>query len=151
MTRAWLLSLRPPARLPRQFQKVRAWWTFGPDRFNVPGLPQQTLAARATAFVVVALRVASVGGAGFRVGLNKGSVKVVIPNYFNSARAGVMNDLTREDVMAIIQRFLLNQPAATAIEYGLISGLIALVIITGVSAVGTKLSTKFVTLAGSLK
>jgi pilus assembly protein Flp/PilA len=119
--------------------------------FNVPGLPQQTLAARATAFVVVALRVASVGGAGFRVGLNKGSVKVVIPNYFNSARAGVMNDLTREDVIAIIQSFLLNQPAATAIEYGLISGLIALVIITGVSAVGTKLSTKFVTLAGSLK
>jgi pilus assembly protein Flp/PilA len=62
-----------------------------------------------------------------------------------------MNDLTRGDIMAIIRRFLLNRSAATAIEYGLISGLIALVIITGVSAVGTKLSTKFVTLAGSLK
>jgi pilus assembly protein Flp/PilA len=53
--------------------------------------------------------------------------------------------------MTIIRRFLHDESAATAIEYGLIAALIAVVIITGVKAVGTNLSTKFVTLAASLK
>ena len=35
---------------------------------------------------------------------------------------------------------------ATAIEYALIAGLIAVVIVTGVTAIGTKLSTIFTTL-----
>lgn len=47
--------------------------------------------------------------------------------------------------------FLANEEGATAIEYGLIAALIAVVIITGVTAVGTSLSTTFVTLSGSLK
>ncbi len=53
--------------------------------------------------------------------------------------------------MTMIKRFVRDESAATAIEYGLIASLIALVIITGVSAVGKNLSTKFVALAGSLK
>ncbi len=48
-------------------------------------------------------------------------------------------------------RFLRDTRAATAIEYGLIAALIAIVIITGVKAVGTKLSTTFVNLSTNLK
>ncbi|MBA2588075.1 MAG: Flp family type IVb pilin [Alphaproteobacteria bacterium] len=48
-------------------------------------------------------------------------------------------------------RFLRDTRAATAIEYGLIAALIALVIITGVKSVGTKLSTVFTNLSTNLK
>jgi pilus assembly protein Flp/PilA len=44
-----------------------------------------------------------------------------------------------------------NESGATAIEYGLIAALIAVVIITGVTAVGTSLSTTFTSISGSLK
>ena len=47
-------------------------------------------------------------------------------------------------------RFLKNESGATAIEYGLIAALIAVVIITGVSAIGTNLGTKFNTIAGNI-
>jgi pilus assembly protein Flp/PilA len=47
--------------------------------------------------------------------------------------------------------FWADQTGATSIEYGLIAALIAIVIITGVSAIGTKLSTKFTTLSTNLK
>lgn len=47
--------------------------------------------------------------------------------------------------------FLLNESGATAIEYGLIAALIAVVIISAVTAVGTKLSTTFTTVSGSIK
>ena len=50
-----------------------------------------------------------------------------------------------------LRTFLENQSGATAIEYGLIAALIAVVIITGVTAVGTSLSTTFTTISGSLK
>lgn len=52
--------------------------------------------------------------------------------------------------MQLIQSFLRNQDGATAIEYGLLAGLIAVVIIGGVTAVGTKLSTVFSTVSASL-
>ena len=51
----------------------------------------------------------------------------------------------------MISNFLKNNAGATAIEYGLIAALIAVVIITGVTAVGTQLSTTFVNLSGNLK
>ena len=51
----------------------------------------------------------------------------------------------------IISRFVRDESGATAIEYGLIAALIAVVIITGVTAVGTKLSATFTTLSGNLK
>jgi len=53
--------------------------------------------------------------------------------------------------MNIISRFVRDESGATAIEYGLIAALIAVVIITGVTAVGTKLSTTFDTLSTNLK
>jgi len=51
----------------------------------------------------------------------------------------------------IFSNFLKNQAGATAIEYGLIAALIAVVIITGVTAVGTQLSTTFTNLSTNLK
>jgi pilus assembly protein Flp/PilA len=50
----------------------------------------------------------------------------------------------------LISRFLKDQSGATAIEYGLIAGLIAVVIITSVTAIGTKLNSKFTTISNSL-
>ncbi|HTC84311.1 MAG TPA: Flp family type IVb pilin [Rhizomicrobium sp.] len=52
--------------------------------------------------------------------------------------------------MNLISRFVRDESGATAIEYGLIAALIAVVIITGVTAVGTNLSTTFTTLSGKL-
>ena len=43
-----------------------------------------------------------------------------------------------------------NEDGVTAIEYGLIAALIAVVIITGVTLIGTNLSTTFNTIAGKL-
>ena len=52
---------------------------------------------------------------------------------------------------ALLLRFCRDQSGATAIEYGLIAALIAVVIITGVTAVGTQLSTTFTNLSTNLK
>jgi pilus assembly protein Flp/PilA len=49
-----------------------------------------------------------------------------------------------------VTRFLKNESGATAIEYGLIAALIAVVIITGVSAIGTNLGTKFNNIATNI-
>jgi len=49
-----------------------------------------------------------------------------------------------------ITRFAKDESGATAIEYGLIAALIAVVIIGAVTAVGTKLSTTFTTVSTSL-
>jgi pilus assembly protein Flp/PilA len=43
----------------------------------------------------------------------------------------------------IVQRFLKEEKAATAVEYGLLVALIAVVIITAVTTLGTNLRTKF--------
>jgi len=53
--------------------------------------------------------------------------------------------------MAIFYRFLSDERGATAIEYALIASLIALVIITSVSLVGTKVSTVFGEIGNTLK
>ena len=47
--------------------------------------------------------------------------------------------------------FRKNESGATAIEYGLIAALIAVVIITGVTAVGTNLSTTFTNISTTLR
>ena len=52
--------------------------------------------------------------------------------------------------MNLISRFIRDESGATAIEYGLIAALIAVVIITGVTAVGTNLSATFTSLSGKL-
>ncbi|HWY65328.1 MAG TPA: Flp family type IVb pilin [Rhizomicrobium sp.] len=48
-------------------------------------------------------------------------------------------------------KFAKNESGATAIEYGLIAALIAVVIIGGVTAVGNSLSSTFNSVSGSLK
>ena len=53
--------------------------------------------------------------------------------------------------MNIISRFIRDESGATAIEYGLIAALIAVVIIGAVQVVGTKLSTTFSTVSTSIK
>ena len=50
-----------------------------------------------------------------------------------------------------MSRFVTEESGATAIEYGLIAGLISVVIITAVTTVGTTLSGKFNTIATALK
>jgi pilus assembly protein Flp/PilA len=51
----------------------------------------------------------------------------------------------------ILRKFLKDESGATAIEYGLIAALIAVVIITAVTAVGTALSTTFNNISGSVR
>ena len=53
--------------------------------------------------------------------------------------------------MRIIKQFLRDEAGATAIEYGLIAALVAVVIITGITAVGTKLSTTLTNVSTSLR
>ena len=50
-----------------------------------------------------------------------------------------------------LTRFAKDESGATAIEYGLIAGLIGVVIIGAVSAVGTAITTKFTAVSTALK
>ena len=50
----------------------------------------------------------------------------------------------------LISRFVRDESGATAIEYGLIAALIAVVIITALSVVGTKLNAVFTSVSSSL-
>jgi len=54
-------------------------------------------------------------------------------------------------MLNLIKQFGRHEGGATAIEYGLIAALIAVVIIGAVTAVGTSLSATFQTVAGSIK
>jgi pilus assembly protein Flp/PilA len=51
----------------------------------------------------------------------------------------------------ILQKFLKDESGATAIEYGLIAALIAVVIITALTAVGTNLSGTFTNISTSVR
>jgi pilus assembly protein Flp/PilA len=53
--------------------------------------------------------------------------------------------------MLTFRRMLADRSAATAIEYGLIAALIAIVIITALTNVGTHLNTKLATIATTLR
>ena len=50
----------------------------------------------------------------------------------------------------LFRRFVADQSGVTAIEYGLIAGLIAVVIIAAVTSVGTKVESKFNAIATAL-
>ncbi|HEU4550140.1 MAG TPA: Flp family type IVb pilin [Rhizomicrobium sp.] len=54
-------------------------------------------------------------------------------------------------MLNLIKKFAVEEDGATAIEYGLIAALIAVVIISAVTLVGTNLSTTFTTISGNLK
>jgi pilus assembly protein Flp/PilA len=51
----------------------------------------------------------------------------------------------------VLAKFVANEDGATAIEYGLIAALIAVVIITGLTSVGTNLNTMMNSVATSLR
>ena len=50
----------------------------------------------------------------------------------------------------LLARFLVDETGATAIEYGLISGLIAVAIITSIKRLGGNLSSKFGEISSNL-
>jgi pilus assembly protein Flp/PilA len=50
----------------------------------------------------------------------------------------------------LVVRFAKNESGATAIEYGLIAGLISVVIIAALTSLGTKLNTKFMAVSDAL-
>ena len=52
--------------------------------------------------------------------------------------------------MTIFKRFAKDESGATAIEYGLIAGLISVIIITVLTSIGTKLNSKFTTISNAL-
>ncbi len=57
---------------------------------------------------------------------------------------------TEKDMHNFVSRFLKDESGVTAIEYGLIAALIAVIIIGAVTLVGTNLSATFQTVAGQL-
>lgn len=52
---------------------------------------------------------------------------------------------------AMFKKFIADQSGATAIEYGLIAALIAVVIIGALTTVGTSLNATFTSVASSLR
>ena len=50
----------------------------------------------------------------------------------------------------LLRRFLRDETGATAIEYGMIAALIAVVIIASLRLVGSRLAAKFAAIAGNL-
>jgi pilus assembly protein Flp/PilA len=80
--------------------------------------------------------------------LDFGKVLVMGRNYFRHREA----DIARErNMRKTILNFWQNESGATAIEYGLIAGLIGVVVITAVTSVGTKVSNQFKTIGNALK
>ena len=51
----------------------------------------------------------------------------------------------------LLSRFWNNESGATSIEYGLIAGLIGVVVISAVTNVGTKAKNQFTTVGSALK
>ena len=62
-----------------------------------------------------------------------------------------LNKCRSDCFMKYIKAFIADESGATAIEYGLIAAGIALVIISAVNGIGTKLSAKFNAISTSLK
>ncbi len=64
---------------------------------------------------------------------------------------GCLQKKTETVMLKFSKLFLADEAGATAIEYGLIASLIAAVIVTALTTVGTNLNTKFTTVGTSLK
>jgi pilus assembly protein Flp/PilA len=59
--------------------------------------------------------------------------------------------MSEVSTMGLIKRFLKDESAATAIEYGLIATGIAVAIIPVITGLGTKVKTTFTTISAALK
>jgi pilus assembly protein Flp/PilA len=67
------------------------------------------------------------------------------------ARNGVAREQGGPTVGKLVVRFLKDETAATAIEYGLIAAGISLLIIASVNRLGTKLNTTFANINSQLR
>jgi pilus assembly protein Flp/PilA len=64
----------------------------------------------------------------------------------------VLHHLKGIDTMtALLKNFIKNENGATAIEYGLIAALIAVVVITALTTIGTNLKADFTSVATALR
>jgi pilus assembly protein Flp/PilA len=61
-----------------------------------------------------------------------------------------VNNLRESHMRSVVTKLIKDEAGVTAIEYGLIAALIAVVIIGAVTTLGTTLSTLFTTIATSL-
>jgi pilus assembly protein Flp/PilA len=57
---------------------------------------------------------------------------------------------TKGTAMSFVKEFLRDESGATAIEYGLIAALVAVVLVTAIGTMGNKLSKVFQTVSSSL-
>ena len=59
-------------------------------------------------------------------------------------------DMEFNPMKNLIARFVKDESGATAIEYGLIAGLIAVVVVTSITTLGTKLTNTFTNVSNKL-
>jgi pilus assembly protein Flp/PilA len=64
--------------------------------------------------------------------------------------SGKKTNKEKESMKALIQKFFQEEEGATAVEYGLLVALIAVVIMAAVGTLGTNLNTKFSSVATSI-
>ena len=74
----------------------------------------------------------------------------MLPSRHNSNRAHGESDIRRNAMLKTLKRLLKRDEGVTAIEYGLIAALIAIVIIVAVTAVGDSLQATFEDVAAAL-
>jgi len=61
-----------------------------------------------------------------------------------------MIQFDQEGLVVQLQRYLRNEDGATAIEYGLIASLVAIIIIAGLTVAGTSMRTMYSNLASTV-
>ncbi len=85
--------------------------------------------------------------------VKKTSLLQIVALYISYRNAEVVFHLNFKDTPAMrstFNRLMRDESGVTAIEYGLIAALIAVVIIVAVTAVGTNLTNVFTTVSGKL-
>jgi len=74
----------------------------------------------------------------------------LLPSRYNSSLAHGESGIRRKAMLKTLKRLLKKDEGVTAIEYGLIAALIAIVIIVAVTAVGDSLQATFEDVAAAL-
>jgi pilus assembly protein Flp/PilA len=74
-----------------------------------------------------------------------------VDEFFCSGRQAIMKGTEMfAYCLALLGRIKASREGVTALEYGLLAGLIAAVIVTAVALLGTNISTVFNTIAGTI-